>query len=375
MANVTGRITQDKRNFAGYITNNGQVYQASMSGDGKAGPIGPMGPQGPVGPTGPMGPQGLKGDVGERGPQGLTGPQGPKGDKGEKGEKGDQGPIGLTGPQGVKGDKGEKGEKGDTGAQGIQGPQGLQGVQGPKGDTGATGPQGPKGDTGDTGATGAKGETGLQGPKGDKGDVGPEGPQGVQGETGETGNGIKNVELLTTNGKIKTYRINFTDGTHFDYEVRDGNDGEGTGLGDMMKTTYDTNNNGIVDNAEKVNGFTVNANVPSDAKFTDTVYDDTNIKETLNNKVEKVTGKSLVLDTEIERLAGVTNYNDAEIRKQISDTLTDAKKYTDEEIAKFDFIQVVDALPTTGLPNKIYFVPKTDTQTQDLFDEYVWVNN
>ena len=26
------------------------------------------------------------------------------------------------------------------------------------------------------------------------------------------------------------------------------------------------------------------------------------------------------------------------------------------------------------MPNKVYFVPKTDTQTQDLFDEYVWVN-
>lgn len=54
--------------------------------------------------------------------------------------------------------------------------------------------------------------------------------------------------------------------------------------------------------------------------------------------------------------------------------LAQAKTYTDEEIAKFDFIKVVDSLPTEGLPNKVYFVPKTDTQTQDLFDEYVWVN-
>ena len=35
---------------------------------------------------------------------------------------------------------------------------------------------------------------------------------------------------------------------------------------------YDQNNNGIVDNAEKVGGFTVGANVPSNAKFTDTIY-------------------------------------------------------------------------------------------------------
>ena len=51
------------------------------------------------------------------------------------------------------------------------------------------------------------------------------------------------------------------------------------------------------------------------------------------------------------------------------------KEYVENEIATFDFIKVVDALPETGLDNRIYFVPKADTQTQDLFDEYVWVNN
>lgn len=49
--------------------------------------------------------------------------------------------------------------------------------------------------------------------------------------------------------------------------------------------------------------------------------------------------------------------------------------YVENEIAKFDFIKVVDILPEVGLPNRIYFVPKHDTQTQDLFDEYVWIND
>lgn len=44
------------------------------------------------------------------------------------------------------------------------------------------------------------------------------------------------------------------------------------GYGDMLKSVYDTNGNGIVDNAEKVNGFTVGCNVPANAKFTDTIY-------------------------------------------------------------------------------------------------------
>lgn len=46
------------------------------------------------------------------------------------------------------------------------------------------------------------------------------------------------------------------------------------GGGDMIRSVYDTNGNGIVDNAEKVSGFTVATNVPADAKFTDTTYDE-----------------------------------------------------------------------------------------------------
>lgn len=46
----------------------------------------------------------------------------------------------------------------------------------------------------------------------------------------------------------------------------------------------------------------------------------------------------------------------------------------EQEIATFDFIKVVDVLPETGLENRFYMVPKDDIQTQDLFDEYVWIN-
>lgn len=40
-------------------------------------------------------------------------------------------------------------------------------------------------------------------------------------------------------------------------------------------------------------------------------------KDDLNTKVDKVTGKSLIADTEIERLKNVTNYDDTEIKNQI----------------------------------------------------------
>lgn len=46
----------------------------------------------------------------------------------------------------------------------------------------------------------------------------------------------------------------------------------------MTTSTYDSNGNGIVDNAEKVNNHTVHSDVPAQAVFTDTVYDDTEIR-------------------------------------------------------------------------------------------------
>lgn len=41
----------------------------------------------------------------------------------------------------------------------------------------------------------------------------------------------------------------------------------------MNVREYDANRNGIVDNAESVNGYTVESNVPQNAEFTDTKYD------------------------------------------------------------------------------------------------------
>ena len=44
----------------------------------------------------------------------------------------------------------------------------------------------------------------------------------LKGVQGETGNGIASVTLISTVGAVKTYRITFTDGNHFDFEVTDG---------------------------------------------------------------------------------------------------------------------------------------------------------
>ena len=57
----------------------------------------------------------------------------------------------------------------------------------------------------------------------------------------------------------------------------------GTVSGKMDKSVYDSDNDGVVDNAEKVNNHTVDTDVPPQAVFTDTVYDDTEIKADIGN--------------------------------------------------------------------------------------------
>lgn len=46
-------------------------------------------------------------------------------------------------------------------------------------------------------------------------------------------------------------------------------------------------------------------------------------EENCGNKVDKETGKSLISDTEIERLASVDNYDDTEVRQKITDIETE----------------------------------------------------
>lgn len=69
---------------------------------------------------------------------------------------------------------------------------------------------------------------------------------------------------------------------------------EDLGAGDMLKSVYDTNGNGKVDDADKVNGHTVLSDVPADAVFTDTTYENAT-----------ATKGGLMTDTMAVKLAGI----------------------------------------------------------------------
>lgn len=88
-------------------------------------------------------------------------------------------------------------------------------------------------------------------------------------------NGISPVVEVERIGKTTRVTITDVDGPHI-FEILDGRDG--TDSGDMQKSVYDKNGNGIVDDAERVSGHTVQSDVPAGAKFTDTIYDDTELQ-------------------------------------------------------------------------------------------------
>lgn len=99
------------------------------------------------------------------------------------------------------------------------------------------------------------------------------------------------------------------------------------------------------------------------------------------SKVEELLNKIDVLSKSDIKLDQVDNTSDIDKpvsnlqRQALNEILEEAKKYTDNEIAEFDFIKIVSVLPGEGLSNRIYLVPKTKTEDQNLFDEYLWVNN
>lgn len=69
---------------------------------------------------------------------------------------------------------------------------------------------------------------------------------------------------------------------------------------DDIVETYDSDGNGIVDNAEKVNNHTVDIDVPANAIFTDTVYDDTEVRNLIGTKQNKLTSSNAGTGINIE---------------------------------------------------------------------------
>lgn len=220
--------------------------------------------------------------------------------------------------------------------------------------------------------------------------------------TGSGGVGVDTVDNLTSTDATKA--LSAAQGKN----LKDSMDkiieqiGE-LGGGDMMKAVYDTDNNGIVDNSEKLGG-----QLPSYyAKATD-----------LDGKVDKVTGMGLSTNdyttAEKNKLAGIAEGAEVNVNADWNATSGDAQilnkptalsaftndegfvdssvsnlanyykkseTYTQTEVNTLIGnlatiqVQVVEALPTTGKSNIIYLVKKSTSGAQNAYTEYLWTGS
>lgn len=165
------------------------------------------------------------------------------------------------------------------------------------------------------------------------------------GEKGDDGIGITSVAKTKTEGLVDTYTITFTDGSTFNYDVtngKNGKDGSGSSTGeenviesikvngvaqtvaedksvDITVPTVDVDKNYVdTELAKKAN----TSDIPSLDKYvTDeelTAKGYLTSHQDISGKVDKIKGKSLIADTEIERLKSVKNYDDTEIKSELT---------------------------------------------------------
>lgn len=167
----------------------------------------------------------------------------------------------FVGPTGPKGDDGQSPTitigtvtKGDTAAATLTGtyPDYVLNLTLPKGDTGATGADGQNPTlaigTVQTGSAGSDASASMSGdyPNYELNLTIPRGEDGADGQ-----NGMSPTFDVSKTGKVTTLTITDAEGVHT-VTINDGADG--SGAGDMLAATYDTNGNGIVDDAEKLGG-------------------------------------------------------------------------------------------------------------------------
>lgn len=267
---------------------------------------------------------------------------------------------------------------------------------------------------------GVNGTDGKNGAKGAKGDPGQNGQDGTNGQDGI---GISKIEKTKTEGLVDTYVITFSDDSTFEYTVTNGKDGK-NGSGSS------TGEENVIESI-KVNGVaqtvaedkSVDITVPTvdvDKNYVDTELDKYVTDEELNakgyltshqdisGKVDKVKGKSLIADTEIERLKSVKNYDDTEIKTElakkanstdiptkvsglqndsnyqtdtdVTTTLTPyaTKTYVGEQISNADHLkrEIVTEIPKpeTADKNTIYMLKIESVTGNDKYREYLLID-
>lgn len=275
---------------------------------------------------------------------------------------------------------------------------------------------------------------GVNGTDGKDG-IGVKGDPGTNGSDGADGIGITSVAKTKTEGLVDTYTITFTDGSTFNYDVtngKNGKDGSGSSTGeenviesikvngvvqtvaedksvDITVPTVDVDKNYVDTELDKKANT---SDIPSlDGYVTDeelTTKGYLTSHQDISGKVDKVKGKSLIDDTEIERLKSVKNYDDTEIKTElikkanstdiptkVSDLQNDSnyqtdtditttltpyatKTYVGEQISNADHLkrEIVTEIPKpeTADKNTIYMLKIESVTGNDKYREYLLID-
>lgn len=136
-----------------------------------------------------------------------------------------------------------------------------------------------------------------------------------------------------------------------------------SGKGDMLKSTYDADGDGVVDNAKALNGhedsyFAKATDIPTK---TSQLTNDSSF--TTMSAVEK---KGYQTASQVNSIVTGKGY-------QTASQVTSAINTAIAGVTQFD-LQVVTELPTTGKKGVIYLIPHAHG-TNDSYDEYIWVTN
>ena len=200
-----------------------------------------------------------------------------------------------------------------------------------------------RGATGEIGPQGPQGPQGIQGEQGIKGDVGP---QGLKGDTGSAGadakiNGVNTLTIeagtnitLEQEGNVLT--INSTGGG-------------GGGTSDYTDLT----------NKPSINNVTLSGNKS---------LNDLGIQPKGNYALEsEIPDVSNFITNTVDDLVNYYKRTETFTKQEVNNLIS--------AITTMD-IQVVQTLPVQDISTTtIYLVPKTPTETNDAYDEYIYVSN
>ena len=175
------------------------------------------------------------------------------------------------------------------------------------------------------------------------------GKDGQQGADGSDGIGISKIEKISTVDLVDTYRITFTDNSTFDYEVKNGKDGQSGGTAEVPIEKIKVNGelqtpvNKVVDiTVPSIEGLTKDADLATVAKSGS--YDD------LSNKPEipSIEGlaKTTDIPTKVSQLENDSNYLSSIPEEYVTDTELNAKGYLTEHQDLSDYAKKTE-IPTT----------------------------